>query len=232
MKKHLLFFCSLGLLGAACQRPHDTGRIEASGTLEMTEVYLSPTVAGKISTLGPQEGDRVTAGQRVGTLDRFEQAQRDYDRAKRLISAGGSTQQQAEHAQLALQDEQLLSPIDGVILQRVSEPGEVIGPGTPALVIGNPKDVWIKVYIPEGVIGRVQLGQSADLRVDAFPERVFTGKVTFISPKAEFTPKNIQTKEERVTQMFAVKITLDHPEGLLNPGMPADCHINAPPAHG
>jgi multidrug resistance efflux pump len=230
LPKSILFFLILSLEAVGC-RPHaDRSHVDASGTLEMTEVYLSPNVPGKISTLGPREGDHVTAGQRVGTLDRYEQAQRDYDRAKKLISAGGSTRQQVEHAELALQDQQLISPIDGVILLRVSEPGEVIAPGTPALVIGNPKDVWIKVYIPEGDIGRVELGQRAEIHVDAFPDRAFAGKITFISPRAEFTPKNIQTKEERVTQMFAVKITLDAPEGLLKPGMPADCTLTT--AHG
>jgi HlyD family secretion protein len=130
-----------------------------------------------------------------------------------------------EHAELDYQDQQLVAPIDGVILARVSEPGEGLSPGIPAVVIGNPKDVWIKVYFPEGEIGRVTLGQKASVAIDSYSGRSYAGRVTFISPKAEFTPKNVQTKEERVTQMFAVKVTVDDAAGVLKPGMPADCTL-------
>ena len=193
----------------------------------MTEVYLSPTVPGKLETLTVHEGDTVKAGQRVGTLDRYEQSFRDYNRALRLQASQEYSHQQLEQATLAMRDQQLISTIDGVILQRISEPGEVLTPGVPAVIIGNPNDVWVRVYIPGGDIGRVVLGQSASVVSDSFSGRRFSGKVTFISPEAEFTPKNVQTKEERVTQMFQVKISIDHPEGILKPGMPADVTIES-----
>lgn len=210
---------------SSCQR-RDPSRLTASGTLDMTDVYLSPTIAGRVSTLSVREGDSVTVNQRLGTLDRFVQAQKDFDRSRRLVSEGGSTREQVENAELAWRDQQLVSPINGVILNRISEPGEVVTPGTPVVVIGDPTDIYMRIYVSEKEVGRLRLGQEALLRIDAFPDRAFKGKVTFISPKAEFTPKNVQTKEERVTQMFAVKIAVSEPDGHLKAGMPADVEIN------
>ena len=192
----------------------------------MTEVYLSPAVTGRLSTLDVHEGDPVKKGQLLGTLDRFDQTRRDWERLKSLRASGEAARQQVEHAELAYQDQQLISPLNGVILIRVGEPGEGMSPGVPAVVIGDPQDVWMKLYISEGDIGRVFLGQKAAVTIDSFPGRSFKGRVTFISPKAEFTPKNVQTKEERVNQTFAVKVTLTEPSGILKAGMPADCDLD------
>ena len=136
------------------------------------------------------------------------------------VPSGGAT-----FSMLSRADFSAMSPIDGTILVRVSEPGEGLSPGVPAVVIGNPNDVWIKLYISDRDIGRVVLGQKTEISIDSFPDKRFSGRVTFISPKAEFTPKNIQTKEERITQMFAVKVTVDKPDGVLKPGIPADCDL-------
>ena len=79
--------------------------------------------------------------------------------------------------------------------------------------------------MPTGQIGRVRLGQSAAVNVDAYPGRVFTGTVTYVADRAEFTPRNVQTQEERVKTVFAVEVALENPEGLLKPGMPADAQL-------
>ena len=219
----------------ACQRSTRSTDLRLSGTLEMTEIYLSPVVAGDVATVTVQEGDRVKKGQQIATLRRFDQARRDYERLRRVLPVGGSTEERIEHAKLDWDDQQLLSPIDGLVLLRVSEPGEAVTPGMPVVVIGNPQDIWMRVYVPEGDIGRVHVGQRAAIQVDAFAGRTFPGRVTFVSPQAEFTPKNIQTKEERVTQMFAVKITVDQTgdaatardlQNVLKPGMPVDADLN------
>jgi HlyD family secretion protein len=84
------------------------------------------------------------------------------------------------------------------------------------------KQVWVMAYVSEINLGKVKLGQEGKVKVDSFPEKEFIGKVTYISPEAEFTPKNIQTKEERVTLVFGVKIELDNPDQELKLGMPAD----------
>jgi multidrug resistance efflux pump len=222
-----IVFLGVAMAGAAAPgcRPKPANTFQAAGTIEMTEIYLSPSVSGKVNTLTVHEGDRVRAGDQIATLNRFQEAKKDLDRAKRLLSGGGSTQEQVEKAELAWEDQQLVAPVDAVVLQRVSEPGEVVSPGVPVVVLGNPQDLWMKVFIPESEIGRLRLGQAATIRIDAFPQRAFEGRVTYISPKAEFTPKNIQTKEERVTQMFAVKISMARPDGSLKPGLPADAEF-------
>lgn len=119
----------------------------------------------------------------------------------------------------------LTSPISGVVTARAVEAGEVVAAGTPLLTVSDLSQVTLVIYVPESRIGQVRVGQEARVRVDAYPSRVFVGKVTYIATEAEFTPKNIQTAEERVNTVFAVKITLDNADAALKPGMPADAEL-------
>jgi len=117
------------------------------------------------------------------------------------------------------------SPISGVVAARHAEVGEIAQPGVPVLTITELKKVTLTTYIPESKIGLVKLGQDALVTVDSYPEESFRGTVTYISPRAVFTPRNVQLKEEREKMVFAVKIRLDNPEQKLKPGMPADASI-------
>ena len=116
----------------------------------------------------------------------------------------------------------LRAPIAGLVLERPVHVGEVALPGAPQMTLGNLDKLTLTVYVPEDQLGQVQLGQAVSVTVDAYPERVFPGTVTFIASKAEFTPKNVQTREERVNMVFAVKVSLPNPDHALKPGMPAD----------
>jgi len=116
----------------------------------------------------------------------------------------------------------LHAPCDGVIASRVVEAGEIAAPGAPLLTIADLSEVTLTVYVPETQIGRVGLGQEAIATVDSYPGQGFVGQVIHIADQAEFTPRNVQTKEERVNTVFAVKIALPNPEQRLKPGMPAD----------
>jgi HlyD family secretion protein len=119
----------------------------------------------------------------------------------------------------------LSAPRDGIITDRPANPGELATPGATLMNLGDLDQVTLKVFISESQIGRVRVGQAALVEVDAYPGKVFEGSVAFIAPEAEFTPKNIQTEEERVNLVFAVKITLDNSDHRLKPGMPADAEI-------
>ncbi len=119
----------------------------------------------------------------------------------------------------------LTAPRDGIITDRPSHPGELAMPGSILLNLGDLDRVTLTVFIPATQIGRVDLGQTAQVRVDAYPDEFFEGTVSYISPEAEFTPKNVQTEEERINLVFAVKISLDNPDHRLKPGMPADAEI-------
>jgi len=121
-----------------------------------------------------------------------------------------------------LNETRILAPFAGFITVRAVEPGEFIQPGAPVLTLVKLDRVWVNTYVPETKLGRVKLGQAAEVRTDSFPDKVYPGRVTYISPEAEFTPKNVQTKEERVKLVYRIKVSLDNPDQELKPGMPVD----------
>jgi HlyD family secretion protein len=133
-------------------------------------------------------------------------------------------QAQAQANVLHVQMEQgtLVSPIDGIVLNQALRAGELAAPAAPILSIADLSEVTLKVYVPENRIGRVYLGQPAQVAVDSFPDRVFEGQVFHIGDEPEFTPRNVATAEERLNTFYAVEIRLLNPDGLLKPGMPAD----------
>ena len=145
----------------------------------------------------------------------IEAARHERDRAKAALGI----------AQVRMRDSVILAPLAGIVLTKRAEQGEVVNPGFPIVVLINPDDLWLRVYIPESEIGLVKIGQAAGVTVDSFPNRRFEGKVIEISSKAEFTPRTVQTKKERVNLVFGVKLNLDNRERLFKPGMPADAEI-------
>jgi len=114
------------------------------------------------------------------------------------------------------------APMDGVVLTRSVEVGEVLQAGMPAMTIGKLDVLKVTVYIPETQYGQISLGQKANLSVDSFPNETFPATVTRISDKAEFTPQNVQTKEGRQTTVYAIELTVNNADGKLKPGMPTD----------
>ena len=116
----------------------------------------------------------------------------------------------------------IVAPLDGVVLTRLVEPGEVVAPGATLLTIGPLEELIITVYIPEDQYGTINLGQTVLVSVDSFPGETFEATVIRIADQAEFTPRNVQTQEDRRTTVFAVELGIDNPDGKLKPGMPAD----------
>ncbi|MBN1992641.1 MAG: efflux RND transporter periplasmic adaptor subunit [Anaerolineae bacterium] len=145
------------------------------------------------------------------------------------IAVAKAQVREAETAMAAVQvqlDKQILTaPRDGLISQKLVNPGELAAPGAILMELSDIDTVDLTVYIPETRIGQVHIGQEAVVYVDAYPGETFKGQVSFIAHEAEFTPRNVQTQEERVNLVFAVKITLNNPDHLLKPGMPADAEI-------
>jgi len=150
---------------------------------------------------------------------------------KEAIQAAQARVGQAEAAlSLAserLKDTTLYSPVSGIILHRNMEPGEAAGVGAPVVSIGDLKNPWVRVYVKEDKLNTVKIGQKASVSVDSYPGRVFEGTVSYIASEAEFTPKNIQTKEERVKLVFAMKVAVKNDALELKPGMPADVKLDA-----
>jgi multidrug efflux pump subunit AcrA (membrane-fusion protein) len=116
----------------------------------------------------------------------------------------------------------LAAPLDGVVVQKIAHQGEVAIPGTSLLTVADLDEVTLTVFVSEADYGRLRQGQAVAVQVDSFPGETFTGVITRISDEAEFTPKNVQTQEERVSLVYAVKITIPNESHRLKPGVPAD----------
>jgi HlyD family secretion protein len=119
----------------------------------------------------------------------------------------------------------LTAPFDGVVNVQQAELGEVVVPGTPVLTLSDLDHVWLRAYVNESDLGRVQLGQEVSVSTDSHPSKHYQGRISFISDKAEFTPKSVETHAERVNLVYRIKIDLANPEHELKPGMPADASI-------
>lgn len=128
-------------------------------------------------------------------------------------------------AEERLKETLLSAPMSGVILRKHAEPGEIVSPAMPVFTLGDLSRPWIRVYVKESKLGLVRLGQKAEIATDSFPGKRYEGVVTFIASEAEFTPKNIQTHEERVKLVFGVKVSVTNENDELKPGMPADVKI-------
>lgn len=124
-----------------------------------------------------------------------------------------------------LNDCYVISPINGIVVKRFIEKGETVTNLSSLIKISDLSQVELMVYVSEKDLPKIKPGQSVKVNVDAFPNKSFEGKIVYISPEAEFTPKNIQTKEERTKLVFAVKVKIDNPGHELKAGVPADAII-------
>jgi len=140
-------------------------------------------------------------------------------RVKQLEALVASTEEK-------LADTRLYAPISGVVFRKNVELGEIVQAGAAVFTVGDLDRPWVKVYVKEDKLALVKLGQKAKITVDTYKDRVYEGTVTFISSDAEFTPKNVQTQEERVKLVFGVKVTVTNKDQELKPGMPADVRIS------
>ena len=152
-------------------------------------------------------------------LQKIEASESDVEAARAQVAAAAAALRVAE---VQLDHAVLKAPYAGIILSRGVEPGEVVAPNQEVLSIADLSTVDLKVFVEETEIGRVRPGQAVEVRIDTFPDKRYAGRVAYVSPQAEFTPKIIQTQKERVKLVFLVKIHVPNPDHELKPGMPAD----------
>ena len=153
---------------------------------------------------------------------------RNFARPEELKQAEAKLNQSIANSDLIkknINDSYIVSPLNGIIVKKYFEVGETVTPMSSLVKVSDLANVELYIYVTELELGKVKLGQKAEVSVDAFKNKKFEGKVTYISPEAEFTPKNIQTKDERTKLVFAVKIELPNPDFDLKSGMPADAKI-------
>jgi HlyD family secretion protein len=153
------------------------------------------------------------------TLDKFERGNRpeDVDLAKAAYA----------YDQARFRERQVVAPSTAIVEVLDVRPGDIISPNTPVATLLEQDQIYVRIYIPETELGRVHLGQKAEVRVDSFPKTVFEGAVEQINQQAEFLPRNVQTREERVHQVFGVKIRIHDPAGHVLAGMAADVKLKA-----
>ena len=179
------------------------------------------------------------AGPRIEQIDRMAAALKQAEAEYALIKAGSrkeSIDQARAKVRVALEGvnqarqqlayTELVAPMDGVVLSTAAEAGEYLNPASPVLTLGQIAKPWLRAYIHEKDLGRIRLNQEVKVHTDSFPDRSYPGRVSYISSQAEFTPKTVQTFEERVKLMYRIKVALANPESELKPGMPADGRID------
>lgn len=193
----IILLVTAGVIYFRRQSAANSAAVTLSGTIEATEINLAAIAGGQVKAIYVEEGDRVTQDQPLVSL----------------------------YAATANVNEKVRSPIDGVVLERLIEPDEFVTPGSTALVVAALDALTLKIYVPEDRYGQIALGQSYAVSVDSFPGETFQGTVKYISDRAEFTPRNVQTTDSRKTTVYAVRLELAPTGGKLKPGMPADVHF-------
>jgi len=314
----VLLFSGIIIL-QGCADANKQSRIEASGTIEATNVIVSSRVSGEVLQLAVDEGGNVNPGDTLLYIDNemltiqlkqaeagkdiaeaqlsmlkngarredvsqteeilnqakinYTSAKQDYERMRNLYDSKSITKKQFDdasarvhitEAQLKaarenlnrvknfarpeelkqseanlrkaeascdllkknIRDTYVTSPIKGIVVRKFVEKGENVNPAASLFKISDLGIVDLIIYVSEEELGFVKLGQKADISIDAYRDKIYTGEIVFISPEAEFTPKNIQTKDERTKLVFAVKIRIKNPAYELKPGMPADAVIH------
>ena len=319
MKATLIFLTlTATLFLISCGSNDEKTFIEASGTIESTNIIVSSRTAGNIQTMNFSEGAKVNTGDTILIIDHelldiqlrqaiaskdvteaqlslmlagarkedinqaeqnlnqakinYETAEKDKGRMQNLYDSRSITEKQYEDAlarydlmtaqynaaqdnlnkvkkifrpqeidqakgnlnksiagvdllKKNIRDSYVLSPINGFLVKTFIENGETVTPMSSLFKVSDLDVVELVIYVSEEELGLVKLGQKAEVTIDTYKEKVYEGKVTYISPEAEFTPKNIQTKDERTKLVFAVKIEIPNKNYDLKPGMPADANV-------
>ncbi|MFH0887040.1 MAG: efflux RND transporter periplasmic adaptor subunit [bacterium] len=202
---------------------------QARSTVAAAEAQVKQGEANYTNALAIWERNKPLYAQKIISQASWDVINTSYTNATQAYNVAKAFKGQAD-AGYAMANTQfgktkIISPLSGTVLSKPVEVGELATPGMPVMSIANLTKLKLMVYVPEKYVGEVRLGQDVDVAVDSFPDKKFRGKVAFISDKAEFTPKNIQTKEERVTQVFGIKVEIDNPLKELKPGMPADANF-------
>lgn len=238
MKKIILVVIIAALAVGIYLKTRGGGDFRYAGTIEATETDLSARVGGVIERYGAREGEPVKKGQVVAALDCADLrlaagiAARDFERAEELYKSGSVSRENYDRLKYK-RDESALkagwcsikSPIEGRLLYAYREPGELVAPGTKLATVADLSGVWAYIYVPHDKLVRLSHGMDVKGYLPEAGDKELPGRVSVIYPEAEFTPKNVQTREERTRLVYAVKVSFPNPEGLLKPGMTIEMEL-------
>ena len=210
------------------QRVMKGDRLAELDSAEMKNIVAQNRAAVEVVE-AEQERSRKDYERAVALVEKEVIPPQQLDAAKKSYDATIAQLRQTRAALAASQDRLrdmiITAPVSGVVLRKNSEAGETVAAGAAVYSLGDLENPWIRVYVKEDKLGLVKLGQKAEVMTDSFPNKTYLGIVTMISSEAEFTPKNVQTQEERVKLVFALKVSVKNENGELKPGMPADVKI-------
>jgi HlyD family secretion protein len=218
-------YAQLWQQGAAKKLDYDQAQTTyetAAATLESVQKQIESAKGGLALAQSSGYNPYIRNAQLSELIQQRQRASAQLESAKADIKNAAATEQQIQ-AQLAYL--KVVSPIDGVVTARSVEPGAVVVSGKTLLSVLDLRTVYLRGFIPEGKIGKIRVGQSANVFLDAKPKEALPAKVAAIDPQASFTPENIYFRDERVRQVFGIKLMIENPKGLAKPGMPADAEI-------
>jgi HlyD family secretion protein len=233
-RKKIMAVAGLAAIAAAvlAWRILAPGEFFYAGTIEATEIDVPARVASVIATIDPKEGDTVRRGQRLVSLAgedirlAADMAERNYRRAAELYKAGSMPQAEYDRLRYLRDDASLRrgwceikAPSDGVILTIYFEPGEMVTPGAKLLTLADLREVRAFVYVAQPLLAKLKPGMPVTGRLPELKGRAFEGRVAHIREEAEFTPRNVQTRDERVRLVYGIKVIFPNPDGILKPGM-------------
>jgi HlyD family secretion protein len=204
------------LAEAASTRTAEIRAAEADSTRSANDLARARVLAIQ-GIASPQELERLQAGaaSAAARLESVRASVRESDAARAALAATEAIRDQLV----------LLAPVDGIVLTRFAERGEVIAAGVPVVSIGVVHEPWVRAYVDERFVARLKNGQQVRIRVDGYPDTAFAGRISEIAPRAEFTPRAALTERERADLVFGIKITTDGGGGRLKAGMPVRVEI-------
>jgi HlyD family secretion protein len=200
----------------------DARRMRALAKTGSVTTKQAEDAEARLTVATAQRNAAAEAVAKVRTLARPEEIQAA---EARLAQAQAS----ADLLRKTIADCTITAPAGGIVTHKAVEPGELVVQGATLVTLAELDSVYVMIYVTEKELGRVRLGGPAEVKIDSFRDKVFEGTITYISPEAEFTPKNVQTKQDRVKLVFGVKVEIENREGWLKPGLPADAVIRVGP---
>jgi len=215
---------------AALKQADSAFKIAADDARRMRELFATGSVTSKQrddaeARLTVASAQQSAAAEALGKVRRLARPEEIQAAEARLAQARAGADLLAK----TIADSTVTAPAGGIVTHKAFEAGELVTPGSTILTLADLDSVYVMIYVTGKELGRVRLGDTAEIRIDAFPDRPFEGQITYISPEAEFTPKNVQTKEDRVKLVFGVKVEIGNRDGLLKPGLPADAVLRPAP---
>jgi RND family efflux transporter MFP subunit len=194
--------------------------ISASGLVRANSVKLgSARMAGRVDWVGVEEGDRVKKGQVLVKLDGFNQANKEYARLKQLHAKGFVSDIELERAETVLDNSRVVAPFGGTVTEKAVIPGEAISPGVPVMTVVDIYNPWVEIQVDEVDIAVAKVGQRVKFTTDAFADKEFFGKITWINKKAELKKVGGRVRFDEEDLVFRGKVRFEDGSAMLRPGM-------------